>query len=46
VAERFGVDPRDLIVEVGRLQAVAGQEDLLIEIAARLAAAGRSPSAG
>jgi hypothetical protein len=46
VAERFGVDPRDLIVEVGRLQAVAGQEDLLIEIAARRAAAGRSPSAG
>jgi 4-hydroxy 2-oxovalerate aldolase len=46
VAERFGVDPRDLMVEVGRLQAVAGQEDLLIEIAARRAAAGRSPSAG
>jgi 4-hydroxy 2-oxovalerate aldolase len=46
VAERFGVDPRDLMVEVGRAQAVSGQEDLLIEIAARRAAAGRSGSAG
>jgi acetaldehyde dehydrogenase (acetylating) len=40
-----GIDPRDLMVEVGRRQTVSGQEDLLIEIAAR-AAAGRSPAAG
>jgi 4-hydroxy 2-oxovalerate aldolase len=45
VAERFGVDPRELMVEAGRQQVVSGQEDVLIEIAAR-AAAGRSPAAG
>jgi 4-hydroxy 2-oxovalerate aldolase len=43
-AERFGVDPRDVLVEVGRRQSVSGQEDLVIEVAARLAA-GR-PAAG
>jgi 4-hydroxy 2-oxovalerate aldolase len=36
-AERFGVDPRDILVEVGRRKSVGGQEDLLIEVAARLA---------
>jgi acetaldehyde dehydrogenase len=44
VAALSAVDPRDLIVAVGRAQAVSGQEDLLIEIAAR--AAGRSEAAG
>jgi 4-hydroxy 2-oxovalerate aldolase len=47
-AARFGVDARDLMVEVGRRKAVAGQEDLLIEVAARLAGraagTGRAPS--
>jgi len=36
-AERFGVDPRDILVEVGRRKSVSGQEDLLIEVASRLA---------
>src|SRR5262249_49298673 len=37
-AERFGVDPRDILVEVGRRKSVGGQEDLVIEVAARLVA--------
>jgi 4-hydroxy 2-oxovalerate aldolase len=41
-AERFGVDARDVLVEVGRRQSVSGQEDLVIEVAARLAAARRT----
>jgi 4-hydroxy 2-oxovalerate aldolase len=36
-AERFGVSTQDILVEVGRRQAVGGQEDLIIEIAAELA---------
>ena len=42
--ERFGVDPRDLIVELGRRRVVVGQEDAIIGIAAEMAegaAAGR-----
>jgi 4-hydroxy 2-oxovalerate aldolase len=38
-AERFGVSSKDLLVEVGRRKAVGGQEDLIIDIAAELAAA-------
>jgi 4-hydroxy 2-oxovalerate aldolase len=40
-AERFGVDARDVLVEVGRRKSVGGQEDLVIEVAAGLAAAKR-----
>jgi len=40
-AERFGVDARDILLEVGRRQSVGGQEDLMIEVAAGLAAAQR-----
>ncbi len=36
-AERFGVSAKDILVEVGRRQAVGGQEDLIIDIAAELA---------
>jgi hypothetical protein len=39
------VDARDVLVEVGRRKSVAGQEDLLIEVAAGLAAKQR-PAAG
>jgi 4-hydroxy 2-oxovalerate aldolase len=36
-AQQFGVDPRDVLVEVGRRRAVGGQEDILVEIAMSLA---------
>ncbi|NLH80931.1 MAG: 4-hydroxy-2-oxovalerate aldolase [Phyllobacteriaceae bacterium] len=36
--ERFGVDPRDILVELGRMKTVGGQEDLIIDVAAKLAA--------
>ncbi|AXF57214.1 4-hydroxy-2-oxovalerate aldolase [Salicibibacter kimchii] len=32
-AEKFGVDERDILTELGRLQAVGGQEDLIYEVA-------------
>jgi 4-hydroxy 2-oxovalerate aldolase len=35
--ERFDVDARDILVEVGRRKSVGGQEDLIIEVAAELA---------
>jgi len=35
--ERFGVDPRDILREVGQRKVVSGQEDLVVEVAARLA---------
>jgi 4-hydroxy 2-oxovalerate aldolase len=36
IAEREGVDPRDVFFELGRLQAVAGQEDLIVDVALTL----------
>ncbi|MGC4828284.1 4-hydroxy-2-oxovalerate aldolase [Micromonospora arida] len=36
VAQREGVDPRDIFFELGRLQAVAGQEDLIVDVALAL----------
>ena len=41
--ERFGVDPRDLIVELGRRRVMVGQEDAIIGIAASMAQSGGSP---
>lgn len=35
-AKNFGVDPRDVFMEVGRRKAVAGQEDIIIEVAQAL----------
>ena len=32
-AEEFGVDPRDIFKELGRRKAVAGQEDMIVEVA-------------
>lgn len=35
-AERFGVDPRAILLELGRRRVVGGQEDTIIEVAAQL----------
>ncbi|HRX49280.1 MAG TPA: 4-hydroxy-2-oxovalerate aldolase [Spirochaetota bacterium] len=35
-AERFNVDPRDIYIELGKRKAVAGQEDMIVEIAEKL----------
>ena len=37
---RFGVDPRDVLVGLGRRGAVTGQDDLALELAGQLAQAG------
>lgn len=36
-SERFGVDPRDILVELGRRRIVGGQEDMIIDVAYELA---------
>jgi 4-hydroxy 2-oxovalerate aldolase len=35
--ERFGVDPRDIFMELGRRKMVAGQEDFIVYVAMHLA---------
>lgn len=35
--KRFGIDPRDILVELGRRKAVGGQEDMILDVAAELA---------
>lgn len=35
-AEKFGVDARDILMEVGKRKAVGGQEDMILEVAAEL----------
>lgn len=35
-AEEFGVDPRDLFIEAGKRKVVAGQEDMIVEIAQQM----------
>jgi 4-hydroxy 2-oxovalerate aldolase len=34
--ERYGVDPRRIIVELGERNAVTGQEDMILEVASAL----------
>ncbi|ULL15176.1 4-hydroxy-2-oxovalerate aldolase [Paenibacillus sp. H1-7] len=34
--KRFGVDPRDILLELGRRKAVGGQEDMIVDVAASL----------
>jgi 4-hydroxy 2-oxovalerate aldolase len=41
--ERFGLDPREIIVELGRRRVVVGQEDAIIGIAAEMAQTARQP---
>jgi 4-hydroxy 2-oxovalerate aldolase len=36
-AKEFGVDPRDIFIELGKRRVVAGQEDMIIEVAKMLA---------
>lgn len=37
ISAQYGVDPRDIFFELGKRNAVAGQEDLIIEVASQLA---------
>ncbi|MDT0464458.1 4-hydroxy-2-oxovalerate aldolase [Streptomyces gibsoniae] len=41
ISRREGVDPRDVFFELGRRQAVAGQEDLIVDVALALREAQR-----
>lgn len=36
-AQRFGLDSRDILVELGKRKAVGGQEDMILDVAAELA---------
>jgi hypothetical protein len=36
-ARRFGVSASRILLELGRAEAVGGQEDLIVQVAARLA---------
>lgn len=36
-AQKFGVDERDILIELGKRQAVGGQEDLILEVASAIA---------
>ena len=35
-ADKFGVDARDILIEIGKRKAVGGQEDMILEVAAEL----------
>ena len=35
-AERFGVDTKDILLELGRRKVVGGQEDMIIDVAVEL----------
>ena len=34
---RFGIDPRDILIELGKMKIVGGQEDMILDVAAELA---------
>lgn len=36
-AQRFGLDARDILVELGRRKTIGGQEDMIIDVAAEMA---------
>jgi len=37
VSDEFGLDPRDVLVELGEMGVVGGQEDMITDVAARMA---------
>jgi 4-hydroxy 2-oxovalerate aldolase len=45
VGEQFGLDPREILVELGELGVVGGQEDMITDVAARMADDGGAASA-
>ncbi len=38
--KKFGLDPRDILIELGKQKVVGGQEDMIIDVAAELAKKG------
>ncbi|SDQ91750.1 4-hydroxy-2-oxovalerate aldolase [Virgibacillus salinus] len=34
--KKFGVDPRDILIELGKMKVVGGQEDMIVDVAADL----------
>jgi 4-hydroxy 2-oxovalerate aldolase len=36
-AKKFGIDSRDILIELGRLKVVGGQEDMIVDVAAEIA---------
>lgn len=40
-AEKFNLDPRDILVELGRRRMVGGQEDMIVDVAYQLAQKGK-----
>jgi 4-hydroxy 2-oxovalerate aldolase len=34
--ERFGLDPRDILLELGKRKVIGGQEDMILDIAAEI----------
>jgi 4-hydroxy 2-oxovalerate aldolase len=45
-AQKFGVEARDILVELGRRKMVGGQEDMIIDVAVELANKAKSRPAG
>ncbi len=43
-AQKFGVDYRDVLIELGRRKTVGGQEDRIIEVCAEMANLARDRS--
>ena len=43
-ATKFELDPRDILIELGRIGVVGGQEDMITEVAAEMAKQSRGPS--